>query len=447
MKNLRRCAIVVLGLVAAITTLSISTVFADTSVVDTTDAKYSYADLTADAKALAKKYSDRCRLSSLGKSWDGRNIWCLRIGSDNASRQIVVFACVHAREYINGPVAMAMAEEYCKNYTTKKVNGRTYKDIFSHTQLYIVPMVNPDGVMIAQEGLDSIRDKSLREKAETYPVSGGYYNWKANARGVDINRNFESGFNDTTNKNTVRSSERYGGTEPYTEKETMAMVNLVKELNCQAVINLHTMGQVYYWGYTDQTKEAEERLVKIVSEETGYTGQLETGNGDGDAEHYFRNITHTPYMCIENATGGYPNDHSQFTSIYEKNVNIPVRTADAFRGEIVKKTDTSSETSGESDATAKQKLKSAMSLELLPPWIALVIAVAFAASYLIWTRIIDRPGRHDAPGKRGSRRRPAPRSTRPEPSLRTGKSAPDERRKPDRRSVRPERDRNRGKKS
>ena len=133
MKKLRRCAIVVLGLVAAITTLSISTVFADTSVVDTTDAKYSYADLTADAKALAKKYSDRCRLSSLGKSWDGRNIWCLRIGSDNASRQIVVFACVHAREYINGPVAMAMAEEYCKNYTTKKVSGRTYKDIFSHT--------------------------------------------------------------------------------------------------------------------------------------------------------------------------------------------------------------------------------------------------------------------------------------------------------------------------
>ena len=56
MKNLRRCAIVVLGLVAAITTLSISTVFADTSVVDTTDAKYSYADLTADAKALAKRW-------------------------------------------------------------------------------------------------------------------------------------------------------------------------------------------------------------------------------------------------------------------------------------------------------------------------------------------------------------------------------------------------------
>lgn len=67
MKKLRRCAIVVLGLVAAITTLSISTVFADTSVVDTTDAKYSYADLTADAKGAGEEIQRSVQAAFPGK--------------------------------------------------------------------------------------------------------------------------------------------------------------------------------------------------------------------------------------------------------------------------------------------------------------------------------------------------------------------------------------------
>ncbi len=71
-------------------------------------------------------------------------------------------------------------------------------------------MVNPDGVTISQKGVDGISDAVLKSQLEDcYQqdlVSGNAYSdsrqyfalWKANARGVDLNRNFDAGWEEYT---------------------------------------------------------------------------------------------------------------------------------------------------------------------------------------------------------------------------------------------------------
>ena len=58
-----------------------------------------------------------------------------------------------------------------------------------------MPMVNPDGVTISQYGPKKIRNATLRKNLYKIAKGFSFKEWKANARGVDINRNYAEGFN------------------------------------------------------------------------------------------------------------------------------------------------------------------------------------------------------------------------------------------------------------
>ena len=289
--------------------------------VDKTDKKYSYKDMEKDLKQLEETYWDRIHVSSLGTTADKRKIYCVCMGNPKAKKQIVVTASIHAREYINTPMIMYILERYCRQYDKGKYQKKTYRKLFEKTCVYVVPMANPDGVAISQYGPKAIRDRSLRRLVQTTKkYKNTYRKWKANARAIDINRNWSSGFGKGY-LHKKRYSENYCGKRAMSEAEVKALKKLVtkKCKNCKTVINLHTMGEVFYWGYTGKTKKAELKLKKIVRDTTGYWPIRETGAGDGDFEHYLKNVVKVPYVCIENGKGLVPNKHSQFTRMYKKN--------------------------------------------------------------------------------------------------------------------------------
>ena len=121
-------------------------------------------------------------------------MYYVTLGNVNAKKTVYVEASIHAREYMNTKLIMKVIEDYCRGYDTKKYQRKKYSKIFNKVRVVIMPMVNPDGVTISQYGPRKIRNAKLRKKLYKMKKGIKFKEWKANARGVDINRNFAEGF-------------------------------------------------------------------------------------------------------------------------------------------------------------------------------------------------------------------------------------------------------------
>ena len=184
-------------------------------IVNAADKKYSYNDMKRDLKKLEKAYGSIFKVDIAGKSLDKRNIYYVTLGNEKAKKTVYVETSVHAREYMNTKFIMNVIEDYCRGYDSKKYQGKKYSKIFNNVKLVIMPMVNPDGVTISQYGPKKIRNATLRKNL--YKIANGFSfkEWKANARGVDINRNYAEGFNREGAKASAHKN--YPGKTPISE--------------------------------------------------------------------------------------------------------------------------------------------------------------------------------------------------------------------------------------
>lgn len=98
--------------------------------------------MTRDLRKIARKYPGKTGLSSIGRTYDNREIWCLRVGNPSAAKKLVIDAAIHAREWKNTQVIMRQTEEILREYGEHRARFRS-------TCLYILPMDNPDGVTIS----------------------------------------------------------------------------------------------------------------------------------------------------------------------------------------------------------------------------------------------------------------------------------------------------------
>lgn len=290
-------------------------------IVSSTDEKYTYSDFKKDMDQLVKKYPYALKKQYLGRTADDRGLYALTLGNPDADKQIFVTAGFHAREYINCQVTMRMIEYYCRTYETGDYEGVAYEKLFDEVSLCILPMVNPDGIAISALGTSAIRDEKLRRKIEKMPKERGYYFWKANARGVDLNSNYII-FKGTPDSKTY-SSAGYPGPKKFSEKETKAVLKALENCsNVKAVINYHSMGRAIYWGYHNKKYKARcWAFAELFYKMTGYY-MIDESYSDfarGDFEHYIMHEYKIPYVCIENGKSKVPVPNSEFNSIYYKN--------------------------------------------------------------------------------------------------------------------------------
>lgn len=111
-----------------------------------------------------RKYFGKISYHSLGKTYDKREIWCLRLGRANAPKKLVIDAAIHAREWLNTQVLMRHTEEMLRNYSKYHEHSRK-------VCIYIIPMNNPDGVSISQYGYQAIRNEKLQKKVKKSGIS------------------------------------------------------------------------------------------------------------------------------------------------------------------------------------------------------------------------------------------------------------------------------------
>lgn len=218
------------------------------------DRTYSYEDMMSDISALKERYSFILTYNNIGKTVEGRKIPAVRLG--RGRHNILVCAAFHAREYITTNYVMYFIDKYAQAYAQNDSIGEyDVQHLLDNVSFYIVPMVNPDGVNIVQNGFESSQFKDSLENMlyRNYrkPV---HRSWKANARGVDLNRNFDYGWNRKDDNRTPASS-GYNGPSPLSEPEAKAVAYFAKRINPEAVLSFHTQGKQLFLSTPDSTAE------------------------------------------------------------------------------------------------------------------------------------------------------------------------------------------------
>ena len=138
--------------------------------------------------------------------------------------------------------------------------------------MVIIPCVNPDGVQIALHGA---RGAGCYEGLATRVSGNDFSRWNANARGVDINHNFDAGW-DTLHQMEQESGitgpapRQYGGDAPESEPETQALVRLCRSQPFRHALAFHSQGEEIFWEYGENTPERGRMMAKIFSASSGY---------------------------------------------------------------------------------------------------------------------------------------------------------------------------------
>jgi len=282
--------------------------------------EYTYEQMMKDAQLLQKRYPGIIRLGSLGKSVEGREILLVELGK--GERKITLNGSHHAREYISTTVLMKMIEQYASCYTANKsFEGYNTRDILNKATICFVPMVNPDGVTLVQQGPEKMKEPDAVRK-----INGGkssFSSWKANARGVDLNYQYPCSWN-RISKAQSPSSEGYKGTSPATEPEVKALMEYTLKNPFLIHVAYHTQGEILYW-YNRQTGEFYDLSRKIglgLEKITGYRlmAEKEQQNSYGGYKDWTVTYLKKPGYTIELCpyVGNYPYPDKQFDDAWKK---------------------------------------------------------------------------------------------------------------------------------
>ena len=304
--------------------------------VDASDTLYALSDLEEDLSQLKERYSDVLDYRTFGQSADGKPLYAVTLGNPDAARSFLITAAIHGREYITAQLAMIRVEEWLTRLDDPfpGLEDTTYRQILSRVRIEIVPMVNPDGVMLSEEGLDSLHSASLKESVRAVYASDldagvtrlsleDYLQyWKANASGTDLNRNYDADW--VSYKGMyVPSMANYKGPSPASEPETRAMTGLVGSLpGLMGILCLHTQGEIVYWNC-----DPEENLPKLpgwagaAARKLGYKLDNEPKR-DASLSDWSVLELGIPAITVEVGTGLSPVDPSQLETILSQTEDL-----------------------------------------------------------------------------------------------------------------------------
>lgn len=151
---------------------------------------YSYSILQINLDTLRRIYPF-LEFGIAGYSVLGNSIPYVRIG--RGSKEVFYSASIHANEWITSPVLMKFLADYCYCYQNNlNIYNISARELYDSTSIYIIPMVNPDGVNLVTGEIPRNSPSYLYAQniARRYPSVPFPSGWKANIRGVDFS-NFQ----------------------------------------------------------------------------------------------------------------------------------------------------------------------------------------------------------------------------------------------------------------
>lgn len=282
--------------------------------------------------ALSKVYSF-LKVYTIGKSANQVPLYALRLGC--GARKIHVNASHHGNEWLTSFIVMRSIEILCKALKNgESLYGANIKELLQKVTYDFVPMVNPDGVMLSLEGTkyECFTNAHIKWNEGNKDFS----KWKANARGVDLNRNYDAGFTDYQQISEVKgpSYAYYEGAYPESEPESKALADLTRKEQYDLVLAYHTQGEVIYWTYDNLSVATAQEYAKIFEEVSGYVlEEPEPLAASGGYKDWFMKAFNKPGFTIECGLGENPIDVCQSETIIKRTLPIILAAAKDLRKE------------------------------------------------------------------------------------------------------------------
>jgi parallel beta-helix repeat protein len=286
---------------------------------------HNYTEVTRTLIYLNETYPDIVDVFSIGKSWENKEIYCIKLTNESNTHpkpELFFVGYHHARELISAELPLYFAVDAATNFGT----NQTLTRMLNYSEIYVVPALNVDGFDAVKQNewqrknvhpFDEDNDTRLDEDPPSDMDGDAYVRalvlgtpwWADNSTiigyegndtdadgtldwvgGVDINRNYGYQWNATcTSGSPYSGAEDYRGPAPFSEPETQAIENLELQHNFTYALSIHSGSEsvAYPWGYTkdptpdDATfREVASNLSTLVGAPYGQGSQNYTLSGD-----------------------------------------------------------------------------------------------------------------------------------------------------------------------
>lgn len=263
---------------------------------------------------------------SAGESIMGRSLSYMKIGA--GAKEVFANASHHANEWITTPILLKFAEDYLKAISENgSIEGENAQDLYESKSLYLIPLVNPDGVDLVTGALAADNEYYIaaRSIAAEYPSIPFPDGWKANIAGTDLNLNYPAGWQTAreikASQGFISPAPRdFVGTAPLSALESRAVYNFTTAHNFALTLSYHTQGEVIYWKYLDYQPPRAEEIGRSLSLASGYL--LETtpyASGFAGYKDWYISFFNRPGYTVEAGRGENPLPISDFPEIFPPN--------------------------------------------------------------------------------------------------------------------------------
>jgi len=260
--------------------------------------EYTSDKVERNCRELVAAYPELITMESCGTSTCGTDIILLKMGT--GEKKALITGGIHSREDITVNYVMRCVEEYAEAYYSDSGRYGSFKlrDLLGEWTLYIVPLMNPDGVDIVNGDLLPLYNGG-QELAEE-----DSFHFKNTATGVNLNRNFPFywGYTDPQINATTPDVDSYIGASEASEPETQAMIKLCEANEFEWLYSFHVQGNMLYWADSvNSNAEKAEMLSNRLVVNCGFNLMRSStiAGASGGFENWFRQQYDKPGFCIE----------------------------------------------------------------------------------------------------------------------------------------------------
>ena len=213
-----------------------------------------YFELLQGLKQIDKNY----KVKVIGKTKFNRKIFAVERIVDRSFSTAILVAGMHARENISADILFEMIKQNLFENLTR-------------FNLSFILLSNPDGVVLQSGDLLAFPLKTQKKLLEMNGGNTDFSMWKANARGVDLNNNFDAKWG-TNIHSSVPASHGFIGEKAMSERETKTIAKYTRKMNPFISISYHTKGEEIYFNFFQEKSRLvrDEKIARQFEKSTGY---------------------------------------------------------------------------------------------------------------------------------------------------------------------------------
>ncbi len=283
---------------------------------------FDHQQLMDSLNHLTMRYPD-LGIGYLGESILGRGIPLITLG--NGKKELLYVGAHHGMEWITSVILTRFLNDFWEIFFHNgSVYGISLRQLCQSYTLYIIPMLNPDGVEYQIHGVEPSNPLYDRVMQMNHG-SDCFSTWQANARGVDLNHNYDAGFEaykklEQESGILCGAPTRYSGEAPESEPEVGYLCNFIRfHENLQGILTLHTQGEEIFYQSGGKCPEKSQRIAKKLAFLSGY----KLSNAEGLASYggltdWCLQKRKLPAFTLECGRGKNPLPLSDYFPIYAK---------------------------------------------------------------------------------------------------------------------------------